>query len=501
MMRHLFQVHSEADRRGVPAEVVQQELKDRAEAEALLRHGALSRRAFIERFGAVGAAAVAITALTPLPKMAKAATEARVVIIGAGLAGLRCADVLAQHGIAADIYEAADRIGGRVFSDTTSFDGLLTERGGSFISTEHSNMRNLARRMNLDLEVINGGALLDGEEIYWIDGDFYSFEEANDDWRVAWKAFKEDLQAAPFPMTFESFTERGQELESITTPEWFDPASPFSHPILADFGPDSRLAKLCYASVMAEYGPDADLQPALNLLYIMGFNTRNSIAPLPGTDEVYHIEGGNERLIHALAEGLPGTIHSGKPLEAISTLSGDPFGPYVCHFADGSSAVADKLVLTLPFQILRQLNIAPEIFDNLSPQKQQAIAQLDLGPIGKVHLELAQRTWGPDAPVVFDGEEHILDGLAYSDPDGFQLVWDDSVPLEDGPVVRLHYLSGTQGSNLKGNTPFGPASPSDVNRLLRQVEPVFPGSTAAFTGRAVQSSWIDHPWAGGALTT
>ena len=428
-------------------------------------------------------------------------TEARVVIIGAGLAGLRCADILAKHGIAADIYEADTRIGGRVFSDSTSFDGLVTERGGGFISTEHNNMRNLARRLNLNLEVVNGGALPDGEEIYQIDGGIYTFDEANDDWRVAWKAFKEDLQDAPFPMTFDSFTARGQELDSITTPEWFDPSSPFSHPILADFGPDSRIAKLCYSSVQAEYGPDADLQPALNLLYILGFNNKNSIAPLPGTNEIYHIEGGNDLLAHALAEDLPGTLHSGKPLEAISTQSGDPLGPYVCTFADGSSAVADKLVLTLPFQILRQLDIAPEILGNLSPQKRQAIEQLELGPIGKVHLELSQRTWGPDNPVVIGGEERILDGLAYSDPDGFQLVWDDSVPLETGPVVRMHYLSGTQGSNLKGNDPFGTANPADVNRLLGQVEPIFPGSSAAFTGRAVQSSWIDHPWAGGALTT
>ena len=293
MMRHLFQVHSEADRRGVPAEAIQQELKDRAEAETLLRHGALSRRGFIERFGAVGAAAVATTALTPLPRLAKASTEARVVIIGAGLAGLRCASLLAQHSIVADIYEAANRVGGRVFTDTTSFDGLVTERGGSFISTEHNRVRNLARQRNLNLEIINGGALPDGEEIYRVDGEFYTFEQANADWRVAWKAFKQDLQAAPFPQTFDNFSARGQELDNISLPEWFDPASPFSHPILADFGPDSPFAKLCYSTSIAEYGADPEVQPALNLLYVLGFNPKNSITPLAGTDEFYHIEGGN----------------------------------------------------------------------------------------------------------------------------------------------------------------------------------------------------------------
>ena len=35
-------------------------------------------------------------------------------IVGAGLAGLRCADVLLQHGSRVTIFEARDRVGGRV---------------------------------------------------------------------------------------------------------------------------------------------------------------------------------------------------------------------------------------------------------------------------------------------------------------------------------------------------------------------------------------------------
>jgi len=35
-------------------------------------------------------------------------------IVGAGFAGLRCADVLLQHGCKVTIFEARDRLGGRV---------------------------------------------------------------------------------------------------------------------------------------------------------------------------------------------------------------------------------------------------------------------------------------------------------------------------------------------------------------------------------------------------
>jgi phytoene dehydrogenase-like protein len=44
----------------------------------------------------------------------------RVGIIGAGISGLRCADLLIQNGAQVTILEARDRIGGRVRHDTVS---------------------------------------------------------------------------------------------------------------------------------------------------------------------------------------------------------------------------------------------------------------------------------------------------------------------------------------------------------------------------------------------
>ena len=37
-----------------------------------------------------------------------------IAVIGAGLAGLRCADVLIQNGARVSVFEARDRVGGRV---------------------------------------------------------------------------------------------------------------------------------------------------------------------------------------------------------------------------------------------------------------------------------------------------------------------------------------------------------------------------------------------------
>lgn len=43
----------------------------------------------------------------------------RVAIIGAGVSGLRCADILGQNGAQVTIFEARDRVGGRVGPSST----------------------------------------------------------------------------------------------------------------------------------------------------------------------------------------------------------------------------------------------------------------------------------------------------------------------------------------------------------------------------------------------
>ncbi|NOT27215.1 MAG: NAD(P)-binding protein [Acidobacteria bacterium] len=71
----------------------------------------LTRRTFI---GSVGRATIAASALGSVRLFAAAP---RVAIVGAGLAGLACADRLQSRGIAAVVYEAATRLGGRCFSN------------------------------------------------------------------------------------------------------------------------------------------------------------------------------------------------------------------------------------------------------------------------------------------------------------------------------------------------------------------------------------------------
>jgi monoamine oxidase len=73
-----------------------------------------------------------------------------VAIVGGGLAGLRCADVLVAKGLDVVVLEARDRVGGRVFSHRFS-DGQTCERGAEFIDSNHAEVLELVARLGLSL--------------------------------------------------------------------------------------------------------------------------------------------------------------------------------------------------------------------------------------------------------------------------------------------------------------------------------------------------------------
>jgi monoamine oxidase len=73
----------------------------------------------------------------------------KAIVIGAGLAGLAAADELARGGAEVQMFEARDRVGGRVWS--VPFGGAVVERGAEFVLPDNSAFRRLAARFGLTL--------------------------------------------------------------------------------------------------------------------------------------------------------------------------------------------------------------------------------------------------------------------------------------------------------------------------------------------------------------
>ena len=283
---------------------------------------------------------------------------------------------------------------------------------------------------------MNGGNLPNREEIYWFDGEPYTYAEANADWGdIGFPAFRAAVKAAPFPQTYNDFTPEGQRLDTTSIPEWLDQVG---------IGSSSRFGRLMMANAVSEYGGDPGDQPALNLVYLTGFNPRNSLDPLPGYDEKFHIVGGNDQLVSGMLGQLPpGTVKQGYELVALKDNGG---AGYTLTFQHGNKTVqvgADHVVLALPFTKLRQVDLSKS---GLSQLKLKAINRLGMGQSAKLHVQVDRKTWPPLGYA----------GTAYTDWFGFCVAWDDSVPLgpKGAPAILLGYPGGSTGKNvLTGGRP------------------------------------------------
>ena len=85
-------------------------------------------------------------------------SDAPVVIVGAGLAGLSCAVQLHDRGHRVEIFEAADGVGGRVRSDHV--DGFTLDRGFQVALTAYPEMHRQLDMDALDLQPFEPGALV-----------------------------------------------------------------------------------------------------------------------------------------------------------------------------------------------------------------------------------------------------------------------------------------------------------------------------------------------------
>ncbi|HEY4997046.1 MAG TPA: NAD(P)/FAD-dependent oxidoreductase [Solirubrobacteraceae bacterium] len=480
--RRTFALHARAERLGMPVD----ELAG-AEASARARAGAedagATRRELLLAAGA-GAGALALTASPAVAlarRLARSPAPPRVAIVGGGLAGLRCAHALARQNprrpIAASVYEAnPDRAGGRCWTLRNFFEAsLTTEHGGAFINSNQHAIRRLVAQLGLEEELVNGGDLLSGEEVYLIGGSPYSYREANRDWAdVGYPAFRGALRELRTPAG-------ERRLDAMSVPEWLASTA---------IGTSSRFGQLMIANAVTENGGDPDDMSALDLVEVTGHNRRSSLSPIPGDDERYHVVGGNDQIVARMIAELPaGAVQHDRELVALRANT-DRSTRLVFRTSAGTREVdADLVVLALPFSKLRTVDLRRS---GLSALKRRVIDTFGMGANAKIHVELSHKTW----PALG------YSGATYSDWEGFCCAWDDSVALgaDASPALLLGFPGGRVGrSGLSGGA-HGPAPSADVDWLLTQIEQLYPGTRAAYDGLAYEDHWALDPWVQGAYS-
>jgi monoamine oxidase len=468
--QRLFADFEEADRSGRTVEAVQQE-----------RRGLpLTRRDFLKVSGATVGAAALSGALG-----AFAAQTPRIAIVGGGIGGLNAALTLQDAGYASTVYEASGRVGGRMHSDTTSWlNGQTSEHCGELIDSGHKTILGLAQRFNIPTVDLLGAQPNHSTDTDYFFGKYYTAAQAQADFNPVWNNVKKDTNAASYPTLYNLYTDAGKVLDHMSIHDWIESRVPGGH--------TSSMGQLLDVAYNIEYGAVTTQQSSLNLLYLLGFSSiPGNFSVFGKSDERYHLVGGNERLPRAVAAALPaGSIQLNTALKGFVRNSDGTFTLTLQNPIKTFTRVVDRLVMAIPFSILRNILNSKAAyraagFDSL---KQTAISQLGYGQNAKLQLQFNRRLWNQSGPW------GIGNGNSYADT-GYQNTWDVTRAQDGATGILVDYTGGGVPLASFGGDPADPNVVAGFAKtFLSQIEPLFPGLTAQWNGRATLDVPLSNPF-------
>jgi monoamine oxidase len=396
--------------------------------------------------------------------------DARVAIVGAGLAGLVAALTLARSGIRATVYECSGRIGGRMHSGPTGYwaDAQKTEWCGELIDSGHTMMRALAKSLDLRLTDMLAAEPQDAVETYFFRGCRYSREQAASDFAPVRRALAVDLAAADEEAG-------GAMLDEISAYDWIETRVPGGH--------SSSLGRLLDVAYAAECAADTADLASTSIVYALAEQPDPSgFAVLGGSDERFHIEGGNDQLPQAIAAALPRPIELGWRLEAVRQHAGRGVGLTFDVGGSPRDVVADCVILAVPFAALRSVDCDAAGFDQ---RTRTVIERLGAGRSAKLALQFHERFWN------VSGVWGRSNGTSFSDT-GYMTTWEPTRGQAGQAGILVNYTGGAAAAALAGGAPYAtvdddPAVERHALAFLALLEPVFPGIGEYWNGRAALS--------------
>ncbi|WP_218159961.1 flavin monoamine oxidase family protein [Lentzea albida] len=291
-----------------------------------------------------------------------------VVIVGAGYAGLAAAARLVAAGLGVVVLEAADRVGGRAFSEDLP-SGVRVDHGAQWTGSSQQRFRELAARF----DVATFPAWRTGAHV----------EIGHDGTRTD--------HSGPGVAEYRRVTSQLDELASTV-----DLEQPWRSPDFAEF--DAQSAEEFFAAQTHDEDAQRRLALAVQAVWccepreISFFHVLFCLASAGGFERLTEngfaqesrFSGGGDAVAVALAESMPGVVRLGEPVLTVR------------HTSDGVEAItangvvrARRAIVTVPPAALERIAFDPV----LPPARRGWAGYAPMGRIAKVHAVYEEPFW------------------------------------------------------------------------------------------------------------
>lgn len=386
-----------------------------------------------------------------------------VVVVGAGLSGLTTAYRLRQRGYSVTVLEADDRVGGRIVNLELG-DGIVSEGGGEWIGSLHTEMHALIEELGLSTFSTH----TTGKTLYAYGDNRQEFDGAIPPMRLlalldfGQAQYRLELLAKRVPASAPWLAKKAFDLDSSTLGGWLDENCHTSEA--------RHTFETVFELMFAENTRHISLLKALHQIVTSG-GLKFMMNTVGGAQET-RVVGGTQLITDRLAEEVNGCLILDSPVTSIEQTS-----EHVMVRSAQTNVAADHVVVAMTPADADRIRFEPRL------------------PTRRSRLQRAWRN-GAERKVCAVYEEPFwrargLNGMALTDLPASRYVVDNSPP--DGSLGILTGFIGADPS-VAGKILDDPASRRDA--FVDELEVLF-GPDARNIKDYKEKSWIDAPWISG----